>query len=109
VRARRGTRWLVVPFVLALVLAAGLGVRAVVHGLRLSGGPPPTIEGWMTPGYIVQSFDLEPEAMAAALGLEPGSARGKTLEDIATARDVPLADLIAAVEAVIEARRGAGE
>ncbi len=65
------------------------------------------IEGWMTPGYVAQSWQVERELVGAVLGLEPGEARGRTLGEIAAARGVPLAELEAELMAAIaEARLG---
>ena len=55
----------------------------------------------MTPGYIVRSYGIAPEVMAQTLGLDPGSARGKTLEEIAATQGVPLDRLLEAVQAVV--------
>ena len=55
----------------------------------------------MTPGYIVRTYGIPPEVMAQTLGLEPGSARGKTLEEIAATKGVPLDALLASVQAMV--------
>jgi hypothetical protein len=55
----------------------------------------------MTPGYIMRTYDIPPEVMAQTLGLEPGSARGKTLEEVAATQGVPLDALLASVQAVV--------
>ena len=60
----------------------------------------------MTPGYVGHSWALPREAVGAALGLAPDSpAKRRTLEDLAAERGVPVADLIAALEAAIAAHR----
>ena len=99
-RPARSPRWLIAAFGLALVLFAAFTLHAlwVVTHLETSPGP---VQGWMTPGYIVRSYGIAPEVMAQTLGLDPGSARGKTLEEIAAAQGIPLDRLLEAVQAVV--------
>lgn len=58
-------------------------------------------EPWMTPGYIAHSWGLDPEQLARTLGATPG--RRMTLEDIARARGLPVAALIAELNALLTA------
>ena len=99
-RARRRPRWLIAAFGLALVLFLAFTLHAlwVVTHLDTSPGP---VQGWMTPGYVVRAYDIPPEVMAQTLGLDPGSARGKTLEEIAALQGVPLEALLASVQAMV--------
>lgn len=91
---------LVVAFVLAVAAFLGFALHAVWVVAHLEAMPGP-VQGWMTPGYVVRAYHVPPEAMSRALALEPGSARGKTLEDIAVARGVPVDRLLAAVQALV--------
>ncbi|MDG3042361.1 hypothetical protein [Roseicyclus marinus] len=62
------------------------------------------IEGWMTPGYVARSWDLPREALQDALpDLRPGARA--TLAEIAQAEGVPLSEVIARMEAAIDAAR----
>jgi hypothetical protein len=99
-RLARSPRWLIAAFGLALVLFLAFSLHAlwVVTHLETSPGP---VQAWMTPGYIVRSYGIAPEVMARTLGLEPGSARGKTLEQIAATQGVPLDALLASVQAMV--------
>ena len=99
-RASRHPRWLIGAFGLALALFLAFTLHAlwVVTHLDTSPGP---VQAWMTPGYIVRSYGITPEVMAQTLGLDPGSARGKTLEEIAKAQGVPLDGLLKAVQAMV--------
>lgn len=65
------------------------------------------IEGWMTPGYVAQSWDVGREVVGEALGLVPGEGPRLTLEEIAAARGVPLAEIEAELMAAIDAARAA--
>ncbi len=92
-------RWLVPAFVLAVVLALLFSGNALRTAWRLD-DPPAPVEAWMTPGYIVHSYGVDPSALAAVLKVEPGSAKGKPLAEIAKAQGVPVEPLLAAVEAL---------
>jgi hypothetical protein len=93
-------RWLIAAFGLAMGLFMAFSLHAlwVVTHLSKTHGP---VEGWMTPGYVQRSYDVAPEALADALGVDPGTARGQTLNELAKARGLPGDVLLAAVQAVV--------
>jgi hypothetical protein len=64
---------------------------------------PVLVEDWMTPGLVMRTYGIAPEVLAGVLGIEPGSAKGKTLAEIAEAEGVPAEALVARVQAAIEA------
>ncbi|MDP2086993.1 MAG: hypothetical protein Q8K20_17505 [Gemmobacter sp.] len=98
--AARRHPWLAAGMMVALLLATLFLARTVV--LVAGWGPDPArpVEGWMTPRYLVRVYDLPPDQVSDLLGIAPGSAPRVPLEDIARQRGVPLADLIAAIEAL---------
>lgn len=52
------------------------------------------LEGWMTPRYVAQSYDIPPKVLGAALYFDPTAApRRRRLEDIAAANGVTLETL----------------
>ena len=65
------------------------------------------VEGWMTVGYVARSWGLEPRALDAEAGLPVPQVKGhpQTLEEIARDRGVPVAEVIAEVEAALERMR----
>lgn len=64
------------------------------------------IAGWMTPRYVAKSWEVPPDVVAAALGLERGgSARRATLDHIADLQERNFDDLVQALESEIEAFR----
>lgn len=90
---------------------ASLGAVAVVvcvaFLLRLgvllwTGGPEAwadrPIEGWMTPGFLIRVYDIAPEDLAAAFGIDPSALRGKPLREIAREIGIPLPDLLRVIE-----------
>jgi len=93
-------RWLIAAFVLALVLALAFAGHALWVVSHLDGGQNP-VQGWMTPGYVIHAYSVPPEVLAQVLGIDPGTARGRTLDDIAADRGIPVDVLIAAVQAVV--------
>jgi hypothetical protein len=99
-RPARSPRWLIAAFGLALLLFLAFALHALWVVTHLESSPGP-VQAWMTPGYIVRSYGIAPEVMAQTLGLDQGSARGKTLEEIAATQGVPLDRLLEAVQAVV--------
>jgi hypothetical protein len=96
-------------FALALLGTALFGLRATVSTLRWAdpARQDQEIAGWMTPRYVARSWDVPPELVAAALGLQQdGTGRRATLQEIAEARGLPLAALVSALEAAIADHRG---
>ncbi len=92
-------RWLLPAFGLSVLLAIAATTAAVRHGSRI-GDAPAEVEGWMTPGYIADYLALSPATIDEVLGRYPP---GTTLDEIAAASGVPVATLVA----WIDARRGA--
>jgi hypothetical protein len=93
---------------LAVLFLGAVGV-AVMLGLRVTFAPavaPAAVQGWMTPGYVARAYGIDRDPLAALLGAEPGSLRGRTIAEIAGATGRPEAELIAAIEVL---RAGASE
>ncbi|MDH3264748.1 MAG: hypothetical protein OEM24_12215 [Paracoccaceae bacterium] len=109
-RLWRDHRLVLLAFAAALAVTLFFAVRTAVFWVYWSDPArrDRAIEGWMTPGYVAQSWQVDREVVSAALGLEPGVARGRTLREIAAAQGVPLAELEAALMAAIAGAR-AGE
>lgn len=102
-------------FVLALALTLFFAGRFVVQVVYWSNPDhqQQKVQGWMTVGYIGKSWGLPPREIDALAGLPPPE-QGKpfTLEQIARDRGVPVADVIAQVEAALEtllARKASGQ
>jgi hypothetical protein len=94
---------------LAFVLATALAVGLLARGLWLlpdRGDPRRPVAAWMTPRYIVHTYDLDPPEVAAILGLDPGSHPAETLDEIARDSGRPVAALLAALQAAAERQRG---
>lgn len=103
----RHHRIALLSFSAVLVLTVFFGVRAVLFGVYWSDPAhrDQSIQGWMTPRYIAQSWSVPPEIVGAALGLPPDPGKRIRLEDLAAEQGVPLPVLAAQVEAAIAAFR----
>ncbi len=56
---------------------------------------------WMTPMYIAHSWKVDPKELGSAIGLTEKPKKRTTLEDIASERGVPVAQVIAEVQAFL--------
>ena len=107
---RRTQIWADRRLVLAVFVAAAtvfvfFGVRLVGHAFRWSDAPHEAIAGWMTPRYVAHAWQVPPEVIADALGLErDGTGRRVSLEQLAAERGVSVGELAAAIEVAIAAQ-----
>lgn len=95
-------------FVLALGLSVFFAGRLVLRTIYWAQHGEMAVQGWMTVGYVGRSWGLDPREIDAIAGL-PVPERGQplTLDQIARDRGVPVAEVIAAVEAAIATLRAA--
>lgn len=94
-------------FTFAALLTAFFVVRTVffaVHFMDPDRGLYP-VEGWMTPRYISRAYDIPREDLLEILNLGADDKPRQPLKKLAAARGIPVADLIAEMEAAIAARR----
>jgi len=91
----------------ALAIALFFAVRLTVFTIYWSDPAhhEQPLAGWMTPGYVARSWDVPPEVIRAALPARSGTDTHPTLAQIAEAEGLPLPELIAALEAAIDAAR----
>lgn len=87
-----------VAFVLAVLVALFFAVRLTIAMIYWS--DPDHLrqapKGWMTPGYVARSWQVDAQDISTVLGLDPRTQpRGQTLEDIARARGVAVGVVIA--------------
>ncbi|MBO6719529.1 MAG: hypothetical protein JJ913_16360 [Rhizobiaceae bacterium] len=104
-RLWRDNRLLLIAFAVAAVLTLFFAVRTVAFYVYWAGHQNVAIEGWMTIGYVAHSYRLDPQDLQDALGFDPRQPNRHPLGRIARDMGVPLPDLIARVEAAIEAVR----
>jgi hypothetical protein len=98
-----------IGFALILVIALVFAVRLALFTIYWSDPAHRNqpIKGWMTPGYVARSYDVDPDVIRALLTPQPEVSTGTrpTLERIAEAEGIALPDLIAQIEAAINAVR----
>ena len=100
--------WLVAAFLLAALVALDLTGRFVhLVATRWTASAAMTVEGWMTPRYVVHAFGLPRDDLAKVLGLTEDDTPFMSLNDLAAERSMEPAALIAEVQAVVAAARGA--
>jgi hypothetical protein len=98
-----------IGFALILVIALAFALRLALFTIYWSDPAHRNqpIKGWMTPGYVARSYDVDPDVIRALLTPQPEVSTGTrpTLERIAEAEGIALPDLIAQIEAAINAVR----
>lgn len=101
-RARRAPG-LVIALAVALLVAAVFALRLTHAALSWHEVPhEQSIERWMTPRFVVRSWDVPPDLVAATLALDrDGIGRRVTLQALADERGIPPERLIDALEAAI--------
>lgn len=102
IRVFRSHPVLVSVLVLSLGLAAFFGGRFVVRAVYFAQHAQEPVAGWMTVGYVGRSWGLDPREIDRVAGLPPPEGRPLTLEEIARDRGVPVAEVVAQVEAALE-------
>lgn len=107
--------YLTTAFILSSLAALAFLVDFAFGVAGWDGEKPGPVRPWMTIGLVAENWGLEPEAIDAAAGLPlPVDGRPFTLQDIADARGVPVAEIIALVERTVrdmrrDARHGEGD
>lgn len=103
--------WLKAAFVGAVAVTVFFVVRLVAFSIFWADPEhrDQTVAGWMTPGYVAHSWHVPRDVMNDALALPPSPdgppAKRKTIEEIAAERGIPVAQLIAQIDAAIAAHR----
>jgi hypothetical protein len=94
-------------FVLAVALTVLFAIRNIVFLVYWSDPERlnQPVEGWMTPRYIVHSWQLTPEEVMDIIGDGPMPSRRHTLEEIAEDQGIPLETLIINLTKALEAHR----
>jgi len=94
---------------LTAALALFFAVRFVAGVIYWSAHENEPIRPWMTVGYIGRSWDLNPRVLNDAAGLPKPEGHPLTLAEIADQRGVPVAEVIAGVEAALAQLKGPTE
>jgi hypothetical protein len=103
--------WLTSAFLLACAVTLFFAGRFTVYTVYWATHQEVPVEPWMTVGYVARSWGLEPRALDAEAGMPVPEVKGhpQTLEEIARDRGVPVAEVIAEVEAAVERMKASGQ
>lgn len=102
--------WLTSAFLLACAVTLFFAGRLVFYTAYWATHREMPVQGWMTVGYVARSWGVDPRDLDAAAGLPLPEVKGRPqpLAEIARDRGVPVAEVIADVEAALrEMRRDA--
>lgn len=104
----REHRILFLAFTAALVVTVFFAVRMIVFTIYWSDPAHhhQPLEGWMTPRYIVHSYDLPPEVVQEALNLKEKVRKRRTLAEIAHDTGLSLEEMTRRVERAAETHHG---
>ncbi len=96
---------------LALIAAAWFAVRGIAFWIYWNDPAHQfqEVRGWMTPGYIAQSWDVPIPVVRDAIGLENGDHRIGAIDRYAVREGLSTDALIAEIEAAIAAHRSGAE
>jgi hypothetical protein len=92
---------LTTAFALALLATVFFGVRATMFAVTLSSRAEQPVAGWMTPRYIVRTYDLPRETVAAVLGLEAGANPQMAISAIARMQGRPVREMLDDLDAAV--------
>ena len=92
-------------FALVLGVAIYFAASAIHHATAWQNEPPVVVQPWMTNRYVAHTWHLPKEVMDEDLNLPRTRGGPMTLQAIADDRGIPVADLIAEVEAAIHAHQ----
>ncbi len=67
------------------------------------------VEGWMTPGYVAMSWQIPKPVVMEMLGLDERPEERVQIKDLAAQKGIPVAELIAELEAALAAEKAAGK
>lgn len=103
--------WLTSAFLLSCALTLFFAVRFVGHAVYWANHENEVVQPWMTVGYVARSWGLDGREIDALAGLPLPEVKGhpQTLAEIAADRGVPVAEVIAEVEAVVAKLKAAQE
>jgi hypothetical protein len=90
---------------LSVCLALFFAGRFTVRAFYWEGHREEAVAGWMTVGYVGRSWGIDPREIDARAGLPLPDGHPLTLEEIARDRGVPVAEVVAQVEAAVAALR----
>ncbi len=104
-RARRRF-WLRLAYALALLATLVFGLRAAWYAWELAERAQKPVAGWMTPRYILAVYEVDPQALAAILHVDPDRT-ALSVARLAAASGRGTDEVLTAIAALIDAGRDA--
>lgn len=99
----RARPWLTAAFLLACALTVFFTTRFVGQSIYWANHREEVVQPWMTVGYVARSWQVDGREIDSLAGLPLPEVKGRpqTLAEIAADRGVPVAEVIAGVEAAV--------
>lgn len=103
----RQHRVLMSALVIAALLTVFFAVRSVMFTIYWADPAhrDQALAGWMTPGHVLNSWNIDQNVMLAAIGPAAQPGKPQTLKEIAKLQNETLETLIARIETAIVADR----
>lgn len=105
----RARPWLTSAFLLACAVTVFFAGSFAWHTVYWATHQEEPVRGWMTVGYVARSWGLDGREIDRLAGLPLPEVKGRpqTLREIAADRGVPVAEVVAEVEAAVATLRAA--
>lgn len=95
-----------IAFLLAVAASVFFTWRAIHMALVLSNRAEKPVAGWMTPRFIANSYGLDRDDLAAILLTADRDDARQPLYTLAQEQGVPVAEMIRAVQALVDVQDG---
>jgi hypothetical protein len=94
-------------FLVAVTLALGFATVMAVHAIRFRDHvvERQPVEPWMTIRYVARAWQVPPDEIGAALGVDRDTGKGRSLNEIAEMQGLTPEEAVAAVERVLAEKR----
>lgn len=99
--------WLRMAYALALLATVVFGLRAVWYAWELAERAEKPVAGWMTPRYILAVYEVDPQALAAILQIDPDKDPRESVARLAASVGLSTDAVLRDITALIAASRDA--
>ncbi len=99
--------WLRMAYALALLATVVFGLRAAWYAWELAERAEKPVAGWMTPRYILAVYEVDPQALAAILQIDPDKDPRESVARLAASVGLSTDAVLRDITALIAASRDA--
>lgn len=99
--------WLRMAYALALLATVVFGLRAAWYTWELAERAEKPVAGWMTPRYILAVYEVDPQALAAILQIDPDNDPRESVARLAASVGLSTDAVLRDITALIAASRDA--